>query len=235
MFIKRSILSFTVLTVVCVFSSSALAGVWGGTVGAYPNQGSHSKWAWEAGMNTSVEHFHGDPTIDEDGVRFDATQNFRAEIGGSLGVTDTAQLDLDTAAVSAAALEEFRIVEWGTWHIPEGSGVQPEDVFTIQADLFVLRTAPFFNISELDIAPSIVFNADGTWYNEGTLSAPDAFGWVAGQFKITNTLQVLGSAPAGSFFQKGGMGMLGAVPEPTTIALLLAGSGALFLRRRNRA
>ncbi|MCG8404598.1 MAG: PEP-CTERM sorting domain-containing protein [Phycisphaerales bacterium] len=214
-----------------VLTSTATAGVWGGVAGSYPNQGQHSKWAWSGGKNSSVEHFHGDPVISEDGVLFNATQNFRAEKDGNLSVTDTAELAINTFAVAAPPLQEFRMVEWGTWHIPEGSGMTPQDLFTIQADLFVLRLTDS-NISSLDISPTIVFNPDGTWYNEGTLQAP-AGGWPLALFKMTNTLFVDGSAPSGTFFQKGGMGMLGAVPEPTTLLLLVAGSSALLLRRRN--
>ena len=217
------------------FTASAYAGPWGGDPFASPALGQNSAWGWTDGKNTSAEHFSGDPTINESGLYFNSTLNFMAEIGQSLSVTDTAQLNIDTSPGDVplgAALTQFTVREWGTWNIPAGSGLEPQDIFTLQADVIVLRLEPFPGFSTMNIAPSVIFLPDGTWQTSGVLAAPLG-GWEAGQFKVTNTLQVLGSAPLGSSIEKTGMQMI--VPEPGTIGLLMMASGITLLRRRRAA
>ncbi|MCG8404599.1 MAG: PEP-CTERM sorting domain-containing protein [Phycisphaerales bacterium] len=198
--------------------------------------GTNERFAWYDGQNQSGRF--GDPVNINAGLFFTNTVDFRASVSGNpddLGVHDIAQALVNTDDVGAVPLNHYNVREWGRWHIPEGSGLTPHDAFTVQADISVLRTVPSPLFTQLDITGVVmVFNPDGTWYTKGSILSPPPPGeWTEGLFKASSTLQVDGSAPSGTWIQLDGMQMT--LPEPGSMALLLAGCSFMLLRRRHRA
>ena len=100
--------------------------------------------------------------------------------------------------------------------------------------MFRFQPSPLGNTGAINI--DAVFYGDGTWEASYTLDAgvtapPYADQpWQRFQITVTNTIQVDGAAPAGSFIEKQGMQII--VPEPATVALLVLGIGSLVIRRR---
>ena len=109
-------------------------------------------------------------------------------------------------------------------------GEAPEDVFNFT---LILGLAPIFpgGAQQFSVlSDTIVFNQDGTWTAEGTL-VPNAGSFNIGSVTAENILGVEATAiDASTTFTKLGSTLL--IPEPTTVALLLAGLGPLVLRRR---
>lgn len=216
------------LAVVFALASSAAASPWTNASGV------NERFAWTDGQN--LNGLFGDPINIAAGLFFTNTNNFRAIKSGNpddLGVHDIAQALVNTDDAGAIPLNHYNVREWGTWNIPDGSGLTPGDVFTVQADISVLRTVPLSPLfTQLDITEvELVFNPDGTWYTKGSILSPPAPGeWVEGLFKASSTLQVAGSAPDGTWIQLDGMQMT--LPEPGSAMLVLAAGGVLMLRRR---
>jgi len=210
---------------VCLGAAVALTFALAGSAnaGAWSNDsGSNSAFSWSGGQN-SQDHF-GNPTVSDTGFRFNNTVGFRAEGGGGSGdsVSDIAQVLL---TATSAPLSFFTVREWGTW----SSDISDSSDFVVQASIAVQSFSPPGPAVQVDISgQTLVFDPDGTWYTQGTITAPGG-GWFVGVFKVNNTIQVDGVAPAGSFIEKTGMQVT--LPEPASIVLLLAGSGALCIRR----
>jgi len=223
-------------------STDATAGPWTSGMAS----GANSAFGWTGGQN-NTDRF-GNPTVSTAGFFFDNTNNFTATVGTQPSTTDFARVTVDTALAvppTAPLIHEIQVVEFGTWSSPNAPApnylTHPD--FTVQADFQVFRNSPTpqGTTGALGYGSGtgfIVFNSDGTWSASRTLTSGGAsppfsnVDWRRFLITVTNTIQVSGSAPAGSTISKTGMRIY--VPEPSTILFLFAGFGPLVLRRSSR-
>lgn len=219
-----------VVGVVCVSAVPVWAGPWSNASGA------NAAFGWSGGQNNTGRF--GDPVVSESGFLFAHPNDFLA-VGGdgvSDSKTDLARVTVDIAAsapAGAPAIEFITVKEWGTWSA-EVSDPARDFGFQLDYSVFRFQPSPLGNTGAIDI--DAVFYGDGTWEASYTLDAgvtapPYADQpWQRFQITVTNTIQVDGAAPAGSFIEKQGMQII--VPEPATVALLVLGIGSLVIRRR---
>jgi hypothetical protein len=213
------------------FSSNAFASSWSNA------SGSNSAFGWTGGFN-NTDHF-GNPTVTPSGFFFDNTVNFIAvNPDGSTGdsETDFARTTFDVAASTpggAPTISQIIVKEFGTW---SSEISQPSD-FTVQADFQLFRFVPGPPGTTGPLGMSVVFYPNGTWAASRTLIAgapgnpPNSnLPWSRAQITVTNTIQVSGSAPAGSFIEKTGMQII--TPEPGSALVMVVGLGTLLARRR---
>lgn len=230
---RRLLVAVVAATVTFFFATHSSAGPWGNPTGA------NSAFSWQSGFNNTGKF--GDPTVTAIGFLFDETVNFRAQGGGGSGAsaTDFARVIADTAGSvpgGAPLVHQIKVSEWGTW----SNAISSPSDFTVQADFAVFRfvpNPPTGSTGSLNMV--VTFNPNGTWSAERTLTVGEAgnppradLDWRRFQVTVTNTIQVNGAAPAGSFIEKTGMRVI--VPEPSTVLFLLAGFGP-FMRRRSRS
>ncbi|MFQ5410874.1 MAG: hypothetical protein ACE5E1_04425 [Phycisphaerae bacterium] len=227
---------------VCIAASTA-------TVLAAASSADASAWTMNAsGANPAFGWFGGQdntdlfesPTVNEAGFFFSPTA-FRADGGGGVGnnATDFARVTVDIALSSppgALPIDQITIQEWGTWS--NGTN-DPGTDFQVQADFSVFRFDPFPPGVTGALSMPVTFNPDGTWHAELTLVAgavgnPPASDvpWQKFQITVTDTIAVVGSAPAGSFIDKTGMNII--LPEPASLLLVFAGFAPLIIVRRSR-
>jgi hypothetical protein len=218
------------VVVVCAVAAPSWAGSWSNASGA------NAAFGWSGGQN-NTDRF-GNPAVSEAGFLFSDPVDFRAEGGGGVSAskTDFARVTVNIATsvpAGAPAIEFITVKEWGTW----SAGISdPDTDFGFQLDYSVFRYAPtpLGNTGAIDI--DATFYPNGTWaasytLNAGVTSPPYADKpWERFQITVTNTIQVDGAAPSGSFIEKQGMQII--VPEPATVALLMMGIGSLAIRRR---
>jgi hypothetical protein len=194
--------------------------------------GSNAAFGWSGGENNTGRF--GNPTVSTAGFVFDQMDNFIAQGGGgnSASTSDFARVTVDVANSTppgAPPIHTIIVSEWGTWSVDAGS--VPTD-FSIQADFSVFRFLPAPPGTSGSLTLPVVFNADGTWTATRTLTANAGLDWQRFQITVTNTIQVNGTAPMGSFVEKDGMTIY--VPEPASVLLVLAGFLPFARRRRCR-
>ncbi len=228
---------------VCLAAVAALAAVpaFAESPWAFNDSGANSRFGWDGGTYNTGKF--GSPTVSPNGFYFLQPDDFRAEVSGSLQATDFARVNVDVhAAVPAAAdaVDTILVEEWGEW----SSDVSSASDFTVQADFAVFRYAPGMPGSTFSLTMPVTFNPDGTWYAARALNVGDSvpgdivpgFAWDQAvedfQITVTNTIQVDGAAPTGSWIAKNGMDIV--VPEPASMVLVLAGAGLALSRRSRR-
>jgi len=223
---SRFISLFVGIGAVFAFGNGAIASDW-----AEPS-GSNAAFGWSGGEN--ISDYFGSPSISEEGFVF-APEDFIAEVTteGVGGVAaDQALVTVDTSGASggpAPAVTEFIVAEWGTY-----SG--DHSYFSIQADVSVLRLVPYqgttgsLELGWEGVEGAIDWDWDGpgTWRMERTDFLDNPLNWNMFSVTFTNSIEVDGIAPVGTFIQKTGAEMI--VPEPGSLALLLFGV-CVVLRR----
>jgi hypothetical protein len=224
-----------------ISATNAWAVAWTNATGA------NTSFGWASGMNNIG--LYGDPTVTSWGFTFLDTVNYRATGGGGSGgfASDWTRVTTDVAtAVPApgASMQFIKVVEWGFWGTGEvGQPMHPDldpSDFSALSTFQVFRFAPAPTGTTGALVVPITFNPDGTWMAERVLDGdvyfattdPTETWWNRAQLRVDNSLQVLGTAPPGSFIEKAGMNII--VPEPTTVFFLVAGLGSLALRRSRR-
>lgn len=221
---------------------AGLAVLFGGSVPAVASSwtnasGSNARFGWSGGEN-NTDHF-GNPTVTTDGFFFTDPDDFIADVDtGILSVTDFARVTVDVAGATpnpASPIPQITVREWGTF------AGDLEDL-NLQADFVVFRYSPMppgsTSTINLPNDATVFDEEEGTWFTEYVLTAGEAGNppyadqpWSRFQITVTNTVQVDGGAPAGSFIEKMGMSIV--VPEPSTL-LLLVGCIPLIPRRLRR-
>jgi hypothetical protein len=227
---RYSVVMVAVIGAMCVAASPVWAGPWSNASGA------NAAFGWSGGQNNTGRF--GDPVVSESGFLFAAPVDFRADGGGGVSdsATDFARVTANIATsvpAGAPAIQFITVKEWGTWSQDVSN---PATDFGFQLDYSVFRYAPtpLGTTGSIDI--DAMFHPDGTWEASYTLNAGVAVPpyadkpWERFQITVTNTIQVDGAAPSGSFIEKQGMQII--VPEPATVALLVMGIGSLAIRRR---
>lgn len=194
--------------------------------------GNNTRFAWNGGQNTDANYFES-PTITDQGFFF-SPSNFRAEVTvAGLGdvAADVALVDIDVFGADggggAPPIDYFKIAEWGTY-----SGNIAD--FSVKADANVTRVIPPTGpTGVLDLAAvSWDYNGPGTWYTQRTFWLDDPPNWSLFAVTYSNSIEVEGDAPVGSFIEKNGAIII--LPEPSSLAVLLVGLGLTTARRRAR-
>lgn len=200
------------------------------------SSGSNAAFGWSNGENNTGRF--GNPTVTTAGFLFNQMDAFIAQGGGGGGAstTDFARMIVNVANSTppgAPAVHQIIVQEWGTWSASAGS--VPAD-FAVQADFAVFRYLPTPLGTTGSLSLPVTFNSNGTWTASRTLTAgapnnpPFAnLDWRKFQMTVTNTIQVNGSAPAGSFIEKTNMWII--IPEPASLLLVLGGLLPLVRRR----
>lgn len=229
---KNPLLVFAAITlIVAVFGfwnteQAAATGPWSNPSGA------NTRFAWSNGANIGfVENpdgHHGDPLVNVLGFHFLNPVNYRAEVGGVTSVQDTTRVTVNVLGAvggPAPSIDAIIVREWGTWSV----GLTDPSMYSVEVNFDLFRFLPGPPGSTFGInLPPVTFLPDGRWYTETTYTQGP---WDQVQITVHNSIQVSGSAPAGSFIQKVGMEII--VPEPAT-AILLGVFGALVARRVRR-
>ncbi|MCP4589568.1 MAG: hypothetical protein GY842_02365 [bacterium] len=238
-----------IMTVVLMFGSVASAATidWSDPPVGPGTDGSNDRFGWTGGGNNidpATGPGFGDPTDHLWGFLFPAP-GFRAEGGGGSGAStsDLTRVTMDRfgADQAADAFDFIYVREWGTY-LGDPAGL------TVQADYDVFRFSPPIppgTTGTLDMpvtwVPDDPGNPElgGTWYADlmlvaGAVGNPPNSNvpWDTFQITVTNTIQVAGSLPAGSFVEKHGMRIV--IPEPSMALFGLAGFGLIALRRSRR-
>lgn len=194
--------------------------------------GDNIRFAWSGGQNTDANFFES-PTITDLGFFF-SPSNFRAEVTTpGLGdvAADVALVDINVFGANggggAPPISYFKIAEWGTY---DGDILD----FSVKADANVTRVIPPMGPTGiLDLAAvAWDYNGPGTWYTERTFWLDDPPNWSLFAVTYSNSIEVEGDAPVGSFIEKNGAMII--LPEPSSLAVLLVGLGLTAVRRRAR-
>ena len=229
---KRHARGGIVLSCTALVSALAMASVvsaaefdWSVPAGTAPG----ATFNYQTGKNVGDANLYGDPTVLSAGFNFNNTLSFEAVGGGgSAGLAN----NLTSAFLISTGLgpiTQLTVREFGTWSAPGGEA--PTDILNFTGIIGLQPISPGGAQQFSIFSNSIIFNQDGTWTAEGSL-VPNAGFFMIGSITVENILGVEATATAGSSFEK--LGSLVIVPEPTTVALLLAGLGSLALRRRRR-
>lgn len=225
------VLSCTALVSALAMASAASAAEfnWSPTAATSPN----GAFTYQVGKNIGISDLLGSPAIIDTsstaGFEFNTGQTFVASGGGgSAGLANNIASTLIISGTQGP-INAITIREFGTWLAPGGEA--PEDIFNFTLILGLAPISPGGAQQFSALSDTIDFNPDGTWTAEGTL-VPNAGFFMIGSITAENILGVEAIATAGSTFTKLGSTLL--IPEPTTVALLLAGLGPLALRRRRR-
>jgi hypothetical protein len=237
---RRLVGAVVAVVLVSIASTDAMAGSWANA------SGTNEAFGWSGGFNNTGRF--GDPVVYpafpgdlRRGFGFENTVDFIAtNPDGLTGATanDFARVTVNTAAsvpAGAPMVYSFTVIEWGTW----SSTISDPSDFSVQADFKVFRFQPTPNGDTFPLTMPVTYYPDGTWtarrtltgtwYHQANPAQPRTGEWRQFQVTVTNSLNVTGDAPAGSFIEKSGMTII--IPEPTTVLFLLAGFGPLVLRR----
>ncbi len=197
--------------------------------------GSNAAFGWSNGTNNT--DLFGSPIVTTAGFFFLQPNDFSAQGGDGISdsATDFARVIVDVAGSTPAGAPPIHFItveEWGTWSL---NGSMPSD-YSVQADYSVFRFSPAPPGVTGSLSLPVVFNADGTWTAARTLTAGTPgnppfsdLDWNRFQITVTNTIQVNGTAPAGSVIEKAGMRII--IPEPASVMLVLGGLLPLLRRR----